>query len=259
MGGILAVLYGLVAYVAFLVTFAYAIAFIGNIIVPKTIDSGTPSPLLDALIINVVLLGVFAVQHSVMARQGFKRWWTRIVPKSVERSTFVVFATAALALLLWQWRPMPDVVWSVTDPIAVAVIHGLFWLGWGILLLSTFLLNHFELFGLRQVAARLMGWNTPEPQFRTPFLYKRVRHPLYMGFIIAFWAAPTMTMGHLLFSVACTAYILIGIWFEERDLVNMFGEKYRDYRRQVSMLIPGRRYHDAEAEDHPPLGAKAQR
>ncbi|HJT14869.1 MAG TPA: hypothetical protein VJ790_19755 [Dongiaceae bacterium] len=262
MGGILAVLYGLAAYVAFLVTFAYAIAFIGNIIVPKTIDSGTPGPVFEALIVNVVLLGVFAVQHSVMARQGFKRVWTRIVPKSVERSTFVVFATAALALLLWQWRPMPEVIWSVTDPIAVAVIHGLFWFGWGVLLLSTFLLNHFELFGLRQVVARLLGWKTPEPVFRTPFLYKRVRHPLYLGFVIAFWAAPTMTMGHLLFSVACTGYILIGIWFEERDLVNMFGEKYRNYRRQVSMLIPlpGRRYRGGdEAEDHPPLGAKAPR
>jgi methanethiol S-methyltransferase len=261
MGGILAVLYGVVAYVMFLVTFTYAIAFVGNIIVPKTIDSGTPGPLMEALIVNVVVLGIFAVQHSVMARQGFKRVWTRIVPQSVERSTFVVFATAAVALLLWQWRPMPDVIWSVQDPIAVGVIHGVFWLGWGILLLSTFLLNHFELFGLRQVLARLMGWKLPEPQFRTPLLYKRVRHPLYLGFVLGFWAAPTMTMGHLLFAVATTGYILIGIFFEERDLINMFGDQYRNYRRQVSMLIPlpGRRYKDTEAEDHPPLGMKAPR
>jgi len=261
MGGIFAVLYGICAYVIFLVTFAYAIAFAGNIVVPKTIDSGTPGPLIEALIVNVALLGVFAVQHSVMARQGFKRWWTRIVPKSVERSTFVVFATAAVALLLWQWRPMPDVIWSVQDPIAVAAIRGVFWLGWVILLVSTFLLNHFELFGLRQVAARLMGWKLPEPQFRTPFLYKRVRHPLYLGFILGFWAAPAMTVGHLLFAVATTGYILIGIFFEERDLVNMFGDQYRRYRQQVSMLIPlpGRRYNESDAEDHPALGVKAPR
>jgi protein-S-isoprenylcysteine O-methyltransferase Ste14 len=261
MGGILAVLYGAAAYVAFLVTFAYAIAFVGNIIVPKTIDSGTPGPLIEALVVNAILLGIFAVQHSVMARRGFKRWWTRIVPPSVERSTFVVFATAAVALLLWQWRPMPDVIWSVQDPIATAGIQAVFWLGWGVLLLSTFLLNHFELFGLRQVMARLMGWKIPEPQFRTPMLYKRVRHPLYLGFILGFWAAPTMTMGHLLFAVATTGYILIGIWFEERDLIHMFGDQYRRYRQQVSMLIPlpGRKYNDTEAEDHPPLGVKAPR
>ena len=261
MGGLLAVLYGAVAYVFFLITFAYAIGFIGNIFVPKTIDSGTPGPVLEALVVNVILLGVFAVQHSVMARQGFKRVWTRIVPESVERSTFVLFATAALALLLWQWRPMPEVVWQVQDTTAIALIHGLFWLGWGILLLSTFLLNHFELFGLRQVLVRLMGWRTPAPQFRTPFLYKRVRHPLYLGFMIAFWATPTMSLGHLLFSIGSTGYILIGIFFEERDLINLFGDQYRRYRQQVSMLIPlpWRRWKESEAEDHPPLGMKAPR
>ena len=261
MGGIFAVLYGAAAYVFFLATFVYAILFVGNILVPKTIDSGTPGPLIESLVINVVLLGVFAVQHSVMARQGFKRVWTRIVPEPVERSTFVVFATAALALLLWQWRPMPEVVWQVENPIAIAAIHGLFWLGWAILLFSTFLLNHFELFGLRQVFARLMGWRTPSPQFRTPLLYKHVRHPLYLGFVIAFWAAPTMSVGHLLFSIATTGYILIGIFFEERDLINLFGDQYRRYRAQVSMLIPlpGRRWKDSEAEDHPPIVIKAPR
>jgi protein-S-isoprenylcysteine O-methyltransferase Ste14 len=248
MAGMIAVSYGIAAYVLFLITFTYAIAFAGNIIVPKTIDSGAPGPLVESLIVNLVLLGIFAVQHSVMARQGFKRWWTRIVPPSVERSTFVLFATAAVALLLWQWRPMTDVVWSVQNPAGIAVIQGIFWLGWAILLLSTFLINHFELFGLRQVVCRLMGWQIPAPQFRTPLLYKRVRHPLYLGFLLGFWAAPTMTTGHLLFSVATTGYILIGIFFEERDLVNLFGDQYRRYRRQVSMLIPlpGRRYDTAD-------------
>ena len=251
MGGVLAVLYGAVSYVVFLITFTYAIGFVGNLIVPKTVDSGTPGPLIEAVIMNLVLLGVFAVQHSVMARQGFKRWWTRIVPKSVERSTFVLFATTALALLLWQWRPMPDVIWSVENPIGVAVIHAVFWLGWGILLLSTFLLNHFELFGLRQVFARMMGWSEPQPVFRTPLLYKHVRHPLYLGFVLGFWAAPVMTMGHLLLAVGTTGYILVGIFFEERDLVNLFGDQYRHYRRQVSMLIPmPRRYRDEKAENH---------
>ncbi len=255
MSRFLAMTYGVVVYLLFLPTFVYAICFVGNIIVPKTIDVGPASPLTEALVVNVVLLGIFAVQHSVMARRGFKKWWTRIVPEPVERSTYVLFATALLALLCWQWRPITDpVVWAVQDPIAIAVLHGVFWLGWGILLLSTFLLNHFELFGLRQVAARLMGWKTPEPQFRTPLLYKRVRHPLYLGFILGFWAAPTMTAGHLLFAIATTGYILIGIFFEERDLVHMFGDQYRRYRRQVGMLIPlpGRTYREDQAEKQPP-------
>jgi methanethiol S-methyltransferase len=254
MSRLLAMTYGIVVYLFFLATFVYAICFVGNIIVPKTIDVGPAGPLAEALIVNIVLLGIFAVQHSVMARRGFKRWWTRLVPEAIERSTYVLFATALLALLCWQWRPIPEpVVWSVQDPVAVAAIHGVFWLGWGILLLSTFLLNHFELFGLRQVAARIMGWKTPEPQFRTPLLYKRVRHPLYLGFILSFWAAPTMTAGHLLFAVATTGYILIGIFFEERDLVHMFGDQYRRYRRQVGMLIPlpGRKYLDDRPAEQP--------
>jgi protein-S-isoprenylcysteine O-methyltransferase Ste14 len=257
MGGFIALVYGFVAYMLFLGTFVYAIAFAGNIIVPKTIDSGTPGPLVESVIVNVILLGIFAVQHSVMARQGFKRVWTKLVPQSVERSTFVLFATAALALLLWQWRPIPEVVWSVQNPAVVAVIQAVFWLGWAILLLATFLINHFELFGLRQVVSRLMGWRIPAAQFRTPFLYKRVRHPIYLGFLLGFWAAPTMTLGHLLFAAATTGYILIGILLEERDLVEMFGDQYREYRRQVSMLIPlpGRKYAESEADrHHPPLG-----
>jgi protein-S-isoprenylcysteine O-methyltransferase Ste14 len=240
--GFVALLYGFVAYVFFLATFAYAAHFIGGFVVPKTIDSGAAGPLGEALLVDLALLGVFAVQHSVMARRSFKQWWTRIVPPAVERSTYVLAATLALALLLWQWRPIPEpVIWRVENPLAVQAIWTLFALGWVILLLATFLINHFELFGLRQVFARLTGKQIPEAQFRTPFLYRYVRHPIYLGFLMSFWAAPVMTAGHLLFAVACTGYILIGIWFEERDLVAQFGDRYRAYRAQVGMLLPSRK------------------
>lgn len=239
MSRILVLLYGLVAYLLFLATFLYAIGFVGNIVVPKTIDSGTPGPLVEALVVNTVLLGLFAIQHSVMARRGFKRLWTRIVPKAAERSTYVLFATAALALLCWQWRPIPDpIVWSAQTPLGFAVLSAVFWFGWGLLLLSTFLINHFELFGLRQVVGHLLHWQMPVPKFKTPFLYRRVRHPIYLGFLLAFWSTPTMSAGHLLFAVATTGYILIGIYFEERDLTAQFGDQYRRYRKEVSMLMP---------------------
>jgi methanethiol S-methyltransferase len=239
MGGVVALLYGGFAYLAFLATILYAIAFVENLpVVPKTIDSGEAGPVATAVAINALLLGLFAIQHSVMARPAFKRWWTRFVPAPVERSTYVLLASLALMLLFWQWRPIPAPIWSVTDLTSALALHTLSWFGWGVAFLSTFLINHFELFGLRQVHARLRGATLPPPVFRTPLLYKMVRHPLYLGFLLAFWATPSMTAGHLLFAAATTGYILIGVFLEERDLVAQFGEQYERYRRQVSMLIP---------------------
>jgi len=238
MGRLIIFIYGLVAYAFFLVTFLYAAGFVTGLVVPKTIDSGTAVPVVEALIVNLALLSLFAVQHSVMARQGFKRWWTKIIPSAAERPTYVLLATLALALLLWQWRPMPEIVWQVADPTIATSLLGLSLFGWLIVLLSTFMINHFELFGLYQVVLNLTGKTIPPAHFKTPGLYKLVRHPIYLGFIIAFWATPVMTVGHMLFAAVTTAYILVGIMLEERDLVEAFGDEYRRYRQRVSMLIP---------------------
>ncbi len=230
--------YSLVAYVIFLGVFSYAIAFVGDFLVPKTINSGSVEALVPSLLINAGLLGVFAVQHSLMARPAFKRMWTRLVPKDIERSTYVLFASAALALVLWQWRPLPQIVWSVTDPMMASAITALMWAGWAIVLLSTYLISHFHLFGLTQGMTRLLGIKEKPANFTTPLFYRWVRHPLYLGFIIAFWAAPQMSLGHLAFAIACTAYIFIGIFLEERDLVDEFGERYETYRNNVGMVVP---------------------
>ncbi len=237
----IAFLYGVFAYILFLGTILYAIGFVSNLVVPKTLETGTAGPLAEALIVNLVLMSIFALQHSVMARKQFKQWWTQFVPKAVERSTYVLLANLALILLMWQWRPMPAVVWHIGDPKIAMAVTGVSLVGWVIVFTSTFLINHFELFGLHQVTTDLAGRTIPAPRFRTPLYYKFVRHPLYLGFIIAFWAAPTMTAGHLLFAAVTTAYIFVGILLEERDLIDLFGDDYRRYKKRVSMLVPWRR------------------
>jgi protein-S-isoprenylcysteine O-methyltransferase Ste14 len=236
---VLCVLFGSLAYIIFFATFLYLIGFVANVPdLPRTVDRGPESALAPALIVNLALIALFGVQHSVMARAGFKRAWTRIVPEPIERSTYVLFASGALILLFAFWRPIPQPVWDVEQTFGVFLLWTLFMLGWMTVLVSTFLINHFELFGLAQVFRNLLGGPAEPPRLRQPFFYKLVRHPLYTGFFIAFWATPTMSWGHLLLAVGMSVYMLIAIRYEERDLVQLFGRDYEQYRSNVGMLTP---------------------
>jgi protein-S-isoprenylcysteine O-methyltransferase Ste14 len=239
MPAILAFLYGLITYFAGVGALAYFIGFSCNLLVPKSVDFGPAGTPAVALGVDVLLLSLFAVQHSVMARPAFKRWWTRIVPSPVERSTYLLATSVVLALLFWQWQPIPDpTIWSVESAVVARLLWMTFCAGWAMTLVSTFLINHFELFGLQQVFARLTGRTLPAPEFRTPLFYRYVRHPLYLGILLGLWSVPIMTAGHLLLSTGLSGYIAIGIWFEERDLLAAFGERYHRYRAQVGMLLP---------------------
>lgn len=238
MSKILSFTYGLIAYAAFLIAILYAIGFVGSFVVPKNINSGTAGPIGISILINAFLLALFAIQHTIMARPGFKKWWTQITPVQIERSTFVLIASLILLLLYWQWRPMPTVLWSVDNAVGKSILVAINLLGWALVFYSSFLIDHFDLFGLRQVYLYLVGKEYTHPIFRKISLYKRIRHPLMLGFLLAFWSTPLMSLGHLLFSGLTTAYIFIGIQFEERDLLQHLGEDYTRYRKETPMVLP---------------------
>ncbi|MDC6390505.1 NnrU family protein [Maribacter sp. PR1] len=232
-------LYGIVAYFVFLIAFLYAIGFVGNLFVPKSIDSGTETTLVSALYVNSILLSVFALQHSIMARPSFKKWFISIFSQAMERSTYILLSSLALLLIYWQWQPITTIVWEVENSILSSIITGIYFLGWLIVLLSTFMINHLELFGLAQIFDNLKNRQTPNPKFQTNYLYKIIRHPLMLGFIIAFWATPTMTVGHLLFALVTTIYIFVAVkYLEEKDLRKSIGEKYETYQKEVPMIVP---------------------
>ncbi|MCV6986248.1 isoprenylcysteine carboxylmethyltransferase family protein [Mycobacterium shinjukuense] len=233
--------YGAICYVVFLAAFLYAIGFVGNLVVPHTVDNGIAASTAEAVAVNIVLLALFALQHSVMARPAFKQRWTRLVPTTIERSTYVLLASLLLFLVFWQWRTMPATIWHVSWPPAKLALQVLFWLGWIVVLSSTFMINHFDLFGLRQVYLAARERPYTNIKFRTTLLYRLVRHPLMLGFLVAFWATPTMSAGHLLFAVMTTGYIVMALPIEEHDLSRALGEEYRQYRDRVPMLIPGLR------------------
>jgi protein-S-isoprenylcysteine O-methyltransferase Ste14 len=234
---LLILFYASVSYAVFLVSFLYALGFVGNYLVPKSIDIGGPTNLGEAIVVDLLLVGIFAIQHSIMARQAFKQWWAKIFPESCQRSTYVLLSSLILLLLFWQWRPIPTPVWQI-DGIAAWSLIGVYWLGWLIALASTFMIDHFDLSGLRQAFSALRRAEAPGQSFKTPLLYKIVRHPLMLGLLLAFWGTPEMTAGHLLFAIMTTAYILVGLQFEERDLIAQFGATYQQYRRRVPMLLP---------------------
>lgn len=238
MGKIISFLYGVISHVLFLLVFMYMVAFLGNFIVPKSIDSGAVGAFGLALIVNILLLALFTIPHTIMARPGFKQWWTTIVPKHIERSTYVMISNLLMILLMWQWQPMVGVVWSVENPVGAFILWSLFGIGWVSIVIASFMINHFDLFGTRQVYLHLLNREYSPLEFKTRGFYNYVRHPLMVGWIVAFWSTPDMTVGHLVFAIGTTVYILIAIQIEERDLVKFHGEAYESYRRRVSMIVP---------------------